>query len=272
MPKIPCTVGILTLNSAATLERCLTSVRDFAEVIVFDGNSTDGTQDIARRFGARVVPQVESAEQNVRITDFAATRNRLFTFVTQPWFFDLDSDEIMSEALRDQIRTAVAGQPAAYSVPRRAIVNGTVVRHAFLYPDRYIRLYPMVAGVGFHPKKALHEKILLPQDLPVRSLDAPVLAPWPSYADARAKDERYLALVAAEVVTPQRGLRRKLLKSALVNLAKGIHIGLVSVAIGIRYGGRDVLSIKHWSRFVRYHWRIGLLRMRQTFRRYGASS
>lgn len=48
-------VVIPTLNAAATLSATLASLRGADEVIVSDGGSSDGTRDIARRLGARVV-------------------------------------------------------------------------------------------------------------------------------------------------------------------------------------------------------------------------
>ena len=54
-------VLVPTLNSARTLGECLASVRaqdwpaDALEIVVADAGSTDGTPDLARSFGARVV-------------------------------------------------------------------------------------------------------------------------------------------------------------------------------------------------------------------------
>lgn len=61
MPDSPrVSIVVPTLNSAATLELCLESIfsQEYGgelEVIVADGGSTDGTVDLARRYGCRVV-------------------------------------------------------------------------------------------------------------------------------------------------------------------------------------------------------------------------
>ena len=54
---IHATVGILTFNSAQTLERALESVKDLAEIIICDGGSTDATREIALKYGARIIDQ-----------------------------------------------------------------------------------------------------------------------------------------------------------------------------------------------------------------------
>jgi glycosyltransferase involved in cell wall biosynthesis len=54
---VPVSVVVCVRNRAGVISRCLRSVEQGrpAEVIVVDGGSTDGTADIARRFGARVL-------------------------------------------------------------------------------------------------------------------------------------------------------------------------------------------------------------------------
>lgn len=60
--KIPCSVQILIRNNEKTLERALDSVKDFAEIIVFDGNSRDQTLEIAKRYNCKIYRQYEIDE------------------------------------------------------------------------------------------------------------------------------------------------------------------------------------------------------------------
>ena len=53
----PLSVAIITLNAAAQLEACLDSVRFADEIVVVDSGSSDGTQALAERCGARVIAQ-----------------------------------------------------------------------------------------------------------------------------------------------------------------------------------------------------------------------
>jgi len=99
--RIPCTVGMLAWNSGETLARTLENVCDFAEVIIADGGSTDNTLAIAGKYGARVIPQTNPGHA---ITDFSKERNLLLDAATQPWFLWLDSDELITDELREEIR------------------------------------------------------------------------------------------------------------------------------------------------------------------------
>ena len=50
----PLSVAIITLNAASQLEGCLQSARFADEIVVVDSGSTDGTQTLAERYGARL--------------------------------------------------------------------------------------------------------------------------------------------------------------------------------------------------------------------------
>src|SRR5918993_3652383 len=53
--RVPVTVIVPTLQEAKNLPRCLEHLRWADEVVVVDSHSTDGTQEIADRYGARVL-------------------------------------------------------------------------------------------------------------------------------------------------------------------------------------------------------------------------
>ncbi|MGH8131284.1 MAG: glycosyltransferase, partial [Steroidobacteraceae bacterium] len=83
---------MLTRDCAATLDRCLSSLADFAEVLVYDNGSTDTTVEIAARY------------PNVRIVKgyfdgFGPTRNRVDALARHDWILKMDSDEWLSTEL-----------------------------------------------------------------------------------------------------------------------------------------------------------------------------
>lgn len=160
MEKIPCSVEILTRNSSETLDRCLESVRDFSDIIVLDGNSTDDTPQIAARYGARVIPQYDAPDPLVPISDFARVRNKGLGLAREDWFMYIDSDEYLSPEAVEEIRNIVTTlAPGAYVwwQPRRYVLDGRIIRCATTYPNCQIRLFHKKWVRGFI--KPIHERI-----------------------------------------------------------------------------------------------------------------
>lgn len=80
-------LAMIVRNDASRIERCLASVAPYVEeMIVVDTGSTDGTQEIARRLGARVIEREWP-------DDFAQALNWAFEEVSCEWTLRLDSDE-----------------------------------------------------------------------------------------------------------------------------------------------------------------------------------
>lgn len=173
MGKIPCTIGILSYNNKATLARALESVRDFAEVIVADGGSMDGSVEAARAAGARII---EQSNPGKRIEDFSLERNRLLDAATQPWFFYLDADEVMSEELRDDIRRATEqNEYGAYRV-RYLKTNEDISKIYRTYREYYqIRLTRTDIGSRFERK--VHERIVPPAGTSIGQIEGPWYVP-----------------------------------------------------------------------------------------------
>jgi len=128
-------VLILTRNEEQDLPACLDSVAFSDDVHVFDSNSTDRTQEIARARGAKVTTRA--------FDNYAAQRNAAMQLpFAHPWVLVLDADERPTPALIDEIaRTlpTVAQTTAAFRIRRRDFLWGTWLQHAQLSPF-YVRL------------------------------------------------------------------------------------------------------------------------------------
>ncbi|OBZ10052.1 glycosyltransferase family 2 protein [Bacillus sp. FJAT-26390] len=91
-------VHVIARNEADVLERCLQSVKAFAdEIIVADTGSTDDTVDIAKRYGARVLPV---AWQD----DFSVVRNEALLHARTLWVLVLDADEWLAESVQSGLK------------------------------------------------------------------------------------------------------------------------------------------------------------------------
>jgi glycosyltransferase involved in cell wall biosynthesis len=163
--KIKCSVGILTLNSAEGLAKCLESFRDFDEVIVCDGNSTDNTVEIAKSFGAKVIRQYDTDEKNVRcVKDKATVRQRNMDAATNDWYFFMDSDDTLTDEAVQEIRKITSDpkpEHLVYRMPTRIFLekNNDIVeiKHEASYPSYQTRLVHRSVGARFRGQ--VHDRL-----------------------------------------------------------------------------------------------------------------
>lgn len=179
--RIPASVGILTLNSRESLPRALESVRDFADLYVCDGNSTDGTQTIAHTHGARVVKQFDTDAPEQKITDFGAARTQCLNAAQYDWYLRLDSDEYLSSEAVEEMRSIVSDPHPpyrVYKIPRKYVWQGKVIDDTITYPNRQIRFFKRSATLGY--TKITHERIVVRDGERVGLLRGTMLVPLPS--------------------------------------------------------------------------------------------
>lgn len=127
---------IFTRDEALNLPHCLDSLRWCDDVIVVDSFSTDETQEIARRFGARVFQHA--------FTGFGDQRNWALdhTAPRHPWVLILDADERVPSELAGELRAIAAQDPpsvGAYRLRRRFYMWGRWLRYSSLYPTWVVR-------------------------------------------------------------------------------------------------------------------------------------
>ncbi len=117
----PVDVLIRTFNSADTIEDCLQSVVRFIpvrKIIVADHNSTDGTREIANRFGAEVYPEE---------TGLGFATKLLISKAGTGYILFVDGDITVTSA---NFFERAAGM---FNDPRTGAVVGCAVGHDFLY-------------------------------------------------------------------------------------------------------------------------------------------
>jgi glycosyltransferase involved in cell wall biosynthesis len=131
----PLTVTIITLNEAAHIGAAIDSASFADEILVVDSGSSDGTTDIARGRGVRVVAR--------EWTGYVDQKNFAAAQASHDWIFSLDADERVPPALADEIRGILAADPPyhGYRVPRVAFHLGRWIRTTDFYPDYQTRLY-----------------------------------------------------------------------------------------------------------------------------------
>lgn len=247
-PKIPATVSILTRNNGGTIGRALESVKDFAEIIVADGGSTDDTLDIARTYGARVIAQnTLFHDSDGRLKDWSGVRNECLEAASYPWHFFIDSDEYASQELIAEIRDIIQTEdPAAYWVPRTYVLNSVVVERSLGYPNQQMRFFHEDVVTKF--RKPVHERIELEPDVEVSMLRSAIYVPVESnLAAARAKMNRYIDLELARQAPVTWATAFRMLKNALKVCARYLlRVPRMLLGRGVRLPlARDLLPAEY---------------------------
>lgn len=150
-PRI--SVAIITRNEQANIADCLDSVAWADEIVVVDQGSTDGTGELARDRGARVIVAPEWH-------GFGHQKNLAVDACSGDWILALDADERVPAALAAEIAaTVLVADRVAYEIPRQSSYCGRFLRHGGWADDRVLRLFRRGSG-RFSPDR-VHERLLV---------------------------------------------------------------------------------------------------------------
>ncbi len=147
------TAVLITFNSAKTIQKSLASLKYFDNIIVYDSFSTDNTVAIANSF-----INVTVVQDN--FYGFGETKNKAVSFAKTDWILSLDSDEMIPEALSQEIsKLDLNNSNIVYKIKRDNIVLGRKMKHSGLANDWLVRIF----NKNNHQfsNKLVHEKIEL---------------------------------------------------------------------------------------------------------------
>lgn len=142
MEKCPCTVVLLTFNSASIIRETVLQARKISQhVYVVDSFSKDDTPAILHELGCTVVQRV--------FANYSDQRNWAISQVKSEyeWQLHLDADEVLDEQAVDEINTLLSGSPRfdAYMLRRRDYFMGKMLRFSGLNPW-HLRLFRSTVG------------------------------------------------------------------------------------------------------------------------------
>lgn len=238
---------IIALNERQMIEAAVRSCAFADEVLVVDGGSTDGTQDIARLAGARI--------EERPFDDFARQRTFALTQAHNDWVLFVDADERVTPALAREVRAAVyePSGHAGYRTPRRNMVLGHWLDWHFGGADAPVRLVRRDAA-KLAPQ-GVHEEITVSGDVGTLN-NRLVHLTHRSVGDLVDKINRYSTIEADEMVA--RGATAPT-KRALVaefpktfarywrsGLRKEGHVGAIEAAM-LAFN-RTLVLAKVWER------------------------
>lgn len=127
-------VTILTKNSKRYLPEVLASLQRFPEVLIYDTGSEDETMELAKKF-----PNV-TIRQGV-LDGFGHTHNVASGLAKYDWVLSIDSDEVVTPELAQEILDLKLDDGCVYSFPRRNEFNGKFIKWCGWHPDVQTRLY-----------------------------------------------------------------------------------------------------------------------------------
>lgn len=158
---------IITFNEEKNIGRCIDSLLSVAdEIVVLDSFSTDRTTVIAAQKGAVVYQQ--------HFAGYFQQKNRAFQLASHHYILSLDADEALTAELAGSIiKEKAAFNNIGYQMNRCNIYCGKPIKRGLWYPDKKIRLFDKRMGYcgGLNP----HDKIILPQQTPVKHLKGDLL-------------------------------------------------------------------------------------------------
>jgi glycosyltransferase involved in cell wall biosynthesis len=186
-------IFIIARDEADRIGRTITAVRSLSDdIVLVDSGSTDGTQAIAEKLGARVVfnPWPGYGQQK----RFAEEQCR------HDWLLNIDADEVVPSDLADEIAALFAGPGPtadAYKIRIAEIFPGEPAPHRFAYALAPVRLYRK--DKGRYSPSPVHDRVDLAPGATVARLKGTVhhysvrslgeqMTKLNSYSDAQADD------------------------------------------------------------------------------------
>lgn len=161
---LPLSIFLIARNEARRLPATLGAVAGLAdEIVVVDSGSTDGTPEVARGLGARVVethwrgygPQKRFAETQCR----------------NNWVLNIDGDEVATPRLLAEIRDLFAGgEPPldGYTIPITEILPGRSDPGFLAHALKPVRMYRL--DRGRYVDSIVHDRVAMAPDARIGAL------------------------------------------------------------------------------------------------------
>jgi glycosyltransferase involved in cell wall biosynthesis len=134
-------VAIITYNEEENIREALESIKWANEIVVVDAFSTDRTQEICREYTDKVF--------SMEWEGFARQKNKAISMTTHQWVFVLDSDERITEELKEEILQVINDRDSVdgYYVARKNYFGHRWIRHGGWWPDYTLRLFRRQKGL-----------------------------------------------------------------------------------------------------------------------------
>lgn len=237
-------VVIMANNEEEFIERCIKSSMWADEILVVDSGSTDRTKEIAASLGATVYEQKW-------LGSFGAQRHKAIELAKNDWIFWLESDEIISEELKNSIRaltTKKMSDEVGYSVRRLGDFYGILLPNLRIRNKRLLRFFNR-RYANYKPTANPHMQIKLAGR--IIPLDGDLIH-WRAFAmNGYIDSANKLADIEAKILY-ERGIRASGLKIFLIPVLR--FLWTYCICAEFRLGSRGLVHsmLEATREFIRY--------------------
>ncbi len=195
-------VAIATYNEQNNIKRCLDSVKMLAsEIIIVDGQSTDGTISIAKKYKNTKIISTTN-KPNFHLNKQLAIDN-----CTSDWILQLDADESVSRELANEITKTIASTHLdGFWIKRKNFFLGRFITKGGFYPDPTLRLYRR--GKARLPCQDVHEQAEVNGQVGWLTNDLLHFSD-PTFSRYLLRNDRYTSLIATKLY--ENGVRANIL-------------------------------------------------------------
>lgn len=125
---------ILLNGSPACLQNVIKALQGFDEVLIYNNGASEESLAVCRSFpNVTVVTGL--------FMGFGPTHNQASNLTKNDWIISIDSDEVATPELIQEIQSIQLDPKSIYSIPRRNFFNGKWIQGCGWWPDHALRLY-----------------------------------------------------------------------------------------------------------------------------------
>ena len=185
--KTKISVYIIAYNEIDKIKDCIESVLWADEILVIDSYSTDGTSEVAKSLGARVI--------QVEFEGYGNLRNQAISHCSFDWIFSLDSDErCTNEAQAEILEIINSPKYDIYKVPRKNFFMGRWIKYSGWYPN-YRQPQLFRKGSMEYDLKPVHEGYISYSEKNIGFLKSSIWQiPFKNIEEVMHKSNRYSSL------------------------------------------------------------------------------
>ncbi len=154
-------VTMITKDASRYIAESLNALERFDEVIILDNGSSDDTVELAERFENVSIYQS-------KFIGFGALKNLAISYARNSWILSIDSDEVLSERLADEILSLELDSSRVYSILRDNYYDERLMKCCGWEGDWVMRLFDK-HRVLFNLNR-VHESLELSDDISVERL------------------------------------------------------------------------------------------------------